>query len=116
MQDLDLVETSGGATLTSLIGGVGINGNHSDFFFGDGDMEQLTFDYETFGNLQNVQVSDATRCDAMRCDATRWVLCVEYPGSCQVGDPVGRSLATTSRETTEHRQKICTCCTKLRVE
>ena len=49
------METSG--NLASMMAGVGINGNHSDFFFGDGDIDQINFDYDELGSIQNGQVS-----------------------------------------------------------
>ena len=54
VQDLDVVETSG--NLTNLMPGVGVNGNHSDFFFGDGDIDQINFEYDELGGIQNGQV------------------------------------------------------------
>ena len=54
-QDLDLIETSG--NLATVMAGVGINSNHSDFFFGDGDINpNINFDYDGLGSIQNGQV------------------------------------------------------------
>ena len=39
-----------------MMAGVGINGNHSDFFFGDGDIDQINLDYDELGSIQNGQV------------------------------------------------------------
>ncbi len=56
VQDLDWVETPG--NLAGVIGGVGHNGNHSDFFFGDGDLlDQVNFDYDVLGGVAEAPVS-----------------------------------------------------------
>lgn len=52
-QDLELVQRS--SNLTYIASGMG-NSNHSDFFFGDGDMDQMVFESEHFPSIQNCQV------------------------------------------------------------
>ena len=52
-QDLELVQRSG--TLTYIASGMGTS-NHSDFFFGDGDMDQIVYECEPFTGIQNCQV------------------------------------------------------------
>ncbi|KAK2168594.1 hypothetical protein NP493_1217g00023 [Ridgeia piscesae] len=51
-QDLELVQRSG--TLTYIASGMGTS-NHSDFFFGDGDMDQIVYECEPFTGIQNCQ-------------------------------------------------------------
>ena len=52
-QELELVQRS--STLTYIASGMGTS-NHSDFFFGDGDTDQLVFESEHFPSIQNCQV------------------------------------------------------------
>ena len=55
VQDVELERTT---NLTSIASGLG-NNSHSDFFFGDGEIEQPGFqEYEPLSNIQNGQVSD----------------------------------------------------------
>lgn len=42
--------------LSHIASGMG-NDNHSDFFFGDGDVDQTSFEYDNLENLQNARVS-----------------------------------------------------------
>ena len=55
VQESEQQDTAG--ILTTIASGVG-NNSHSDFFFGDGDVEQCDFDYDSIGNLANGQVWD----------------------------------------------------------
>ena len=41
--------------LSHIASGMG-NNNHSDFFFGDGDVDQTVFEYDPLGNMQNGRV------------------------------------------------------------
>ncbi len=41
--------------LTNIASGLG-NNSHSDFFFGDGEVDQSGFEYEPLSNMQNGQV------------------------------------------------------------
>ena len=75
MQDLDLVETSG--NLTNLMPGVGVNGNHSDFFFGDGDIDQINFEYDELGGIQNGQVGEDDKWQKLK-RFTRFFVLIGY--------------------------------------
>ena len=55
VQETEQQDTAG--ILTTIASGVG-NNSHSDFFFGDGDVEQCGFDYDSIGNLQNGPVRE----------------------------------------------------------
>jgi hypothetical protein len=46
--------------LATIASGLG-NTSHSDFFFGDGSMEQGVFDYDTLENINDSQVCNTAK-------------------------------------------------------